>query len=353
MTTHIITMTEAGAVSLGEEEPALSLFKKRGPKKSTIRKRPFAASASDSSEYSSEDEDGRRVKRRRKAAVVSASSRVKNSSSGIQDFSVSKFVADRSAQINHTSDATKQTDWYEEGTQKEIDSKPRLSNSIALEVEQNIQDDGTYKGNSEYKSFIQKNLNAASKKVGPMKAPTNVRVNTEFDYKPDICKDYKQTGFCGYGDGCRFLHAREDVKQGWQLDREWENVTKGKKVTGGITVSSRKQSVEFDEDEDEKEAAALEGIPFACIICKESYKAPIVTKCGHYFCEACALKRFKKTPNCAACGSGTGGVFNGAKNLKKLLEKKKEREAKQREIAREDGEDLSDTDQDSEAESTH
>lgn len=72
--------------------------------------------------------------------------------------------------------------------------------------------------------------------------------------------------------------------------------------------------------------AELEKIPFACIICKESYKNPIVTKCGHYFCESCALRRYRKNPSCAACGAGTGGVFNVAKNLKKLLEKKKERE---------------------------
>jgi RING finger protein 113A len=71
----------------------------------------------------------------------------------------------------------------------------------------------------------------------------------------------------------------------------------------------------------------LENIPFACIICKESYKNPIITRCGHYFCESCALKRYRKDPSCAACGAGTNGVFNSAKNLKKLLDKKRERAA--------------------------
>jgi RING finger protein 113A len=74
----------------------------------------------------------------------------------------------------------------------------------------------------------------------------------------------------------------------------------------------------------------LESIPFVCIICKENYKHPIVTKCGHYFCESCALKRYKKDPSCAACGSGTGGVFNTAKTLNRLLERKREREAKKK-----------------------
>ena len=100
---------------------------------------------------------------------------------------------------------------------------------------------------------------------------------------------------------------------------------------------------EADSEEDEK---MLEGIPFACIICKEGYKNPIITKCGHYFCEDCALKRYRKTPNCAACGAGTNGVFNGAKGLKKLLERKRERAQKRREKAREAGEEVSEDDED-------
>jgi hypothetical protein len=40
-----------------------------------------------------------------------------------------------------------------------------------------------------------------------------------FDYQPDICKDYKETGFCSYGDSCKFLHDRGDYKSGWELER--------------------------------------------------------------------------------------------------------------------------------------
>lgn len=136
-----------------------------------------------------------------------------------------------------------------------------------------------------------------------------MRTITTFDFAPDVCKDYKQTGFCGFGDSCKFLHAREDYKQGWELERDWE-------------VGAKKIAV-VDEEEDE-----LEGVPFVCWICREDYKDPVVTKCGHYFCEKCALKRFRKTPNCAVCGVGTGGVFNAAKGLKKLLERKTERAKK-------------------------
>ncbi len=133
------------------------------------------------------------------------------------------------------------------------------------------------------------------------------------------------------------MHAREDYKQGWELEKDWLKADpKSKKGQSTSQRSAKSDNQEEDED------SILENIPFACIICKKSYNFPIVTKCGHYFCESCALQRYRKTPNCAACGAGTGGVFNGAKGLKKLLDKKRERKEKAREEARERGEEISD-----------
>lgn len=142
------------------------------------------------------------------------------------------------------------------------------------------------------------------------------------------------------GDGCIFLHAREDFKQGWQLDREWDTVTNGKTNLGGTVVASANRD-KVDGDDDDEDAELLANIPFKCIICMDAYKEPVVTKCGHYFCESCALKRYRKDPSCAACGSGTNGVFNSAKRLKKLLDKKREKAAKRRQAAIEAGEEVS------------
>lgn len=151
----------------------------------------------------------------------------------------------------------------------------------------------------------------------------------------------------GYGDNCKYLHAREDYKHGWELDRDWEIGTKGKKLTGRTVASANRPGTAAADTEDgEDEDALLESIPFACIICKNSYTNPIITKCGHYFCEACALQRYRKNPSCAACGAGTGGVFNVAKKLKRLLERKRERAKQRREEAREKGEEVSDDDAD-------
>jgi len=56
---------------------------------------------------------------------------------------------------------------------------------------------------------------------GPIRAPAHLRSTIRWDYQPDICKDFKETGFCGFGDSCKFMHDRTDYKLGWQLEREY------------------------------------------------------------------------------------------------------------------------------------
>ncbi|KAI1327051.1 hypothetical protein F5Y16DRAFT_373093 [Xylariaceae sp. FL0255] len=325
----------------------VAIFKKRGAKgkAANIRKRaatpPPQNSDSDSDFTSSEDEStGQRIKRRKKnnnTGVVTASSR-DNKPSAPKENSTVIYEADRTVPITSTNDATKRTDWYDED--KNLLGKTRTLPSIDSSTA-----DGTYKGLSHKTQFIPRNPNAPSRKVGPIKAAANIRTITTTDFAPDVCKDYKQTGFCGFGDNCKFLHAREDYKQGWQLDREWENVTKGKKSSSstGKVVASANRDTKGGADGDDSDAAdeaLLEKIPFACIICKGPYKEPIVTRCGHYFCLPCALQRYRKEPSCAACGAGTNGVFNTAKTLNKLLEKKKRRQERKRQKAIEAGEEV-------------
>lgn len=339
-------------------------FKKRGAKsKGNIRKRPASVEPeekdeSSSGEYSSsEDSTGQRVKRRKTAKLsgVSASSTnaqktVPASDDDEKDSALfaSTFKADRDVPIasSASNEATKQSNWYDEGRTADEKRSGRTASKGTGR-------DGTYKGLANQTSFIEKKPDAPSRSVGPVKAPTNVRTTTFTDYAPDVCKDYKQTGFCGFGDNCKFLHDRSDYKQGWQLDKEWENVmkgTKGKKP-GGTVVSSvggRRMADGQAEEEDDDDEAALDNIPFACFICKGPYREPVVTRCGHYFCQPCALTRYRKDPSCAACGAGTNGVFNTAKRLKKLLERKRERAAKLRQARIDAGEEVSDDDEEQE-----
>ena len=294
-------------------------FKKRANKGSNIRKRPATPPPEDSpsdSDYT-DDEAGVRVKRRKKEGVK-VSSEVRKEPQNLSKNTA--YEADRTKVITANDDATKTSNWYTEAANAA--EAARASARHAREEQEDR--DGTYKGAAGYSNFIQKGPES-TRQVGPVKAPTNVRMITVTDFAPDVCKDYKQTGFCGYGDGCKFLHAREDYKQGWQLDKEWEKVGKDKKPGSGA------KSTGDDVDDEEK---MLENIPFKCIICKDDYKRPIVTKCGHYFCEKCAMTRYMKDKRktCANCGADTGGTFNVARKLNELLEKKRRREeAKEKE----------------------
>ena len=297
---------------------AVPAFKKRTTKVSNIRKRPATpppeGSDSGSDSDYTDDEAGLRIKRRKKDGVTVSSDVVKRA----PDLSKSTtFDADRSANITTNDDATKTSNWYTEAA----NAAEAVRATVRARNEANQDQDGAYKGSASYSNFIQKNPDAPNRQVGPVKASTNVRMITLTDFAPDVCKDYKQTGFCGFGDNCKFLHAREDYKQGWQLDKEWESAGKSKKLG---TNTTNNDANEDDMDEEEK---MLEKIPFACIICKEPYKNPVVTKCGHYFCEKCAMGRYMKEKKrmCAACGLDTNGTFHVAKKLKELLEKKRRR----------------------------
>lgn len=36
-------------------------------------------------------------------------------------------------------------------------------------------------------------------RVGPIRATQYMRSSVRWDYAPDICKDYKETGYCTFG----------------------------------------------------------------------------------------------------------------------------------------------------------
>jgi len=81
-----------------------------------------------------------------------------------------------------------------------------------------------------------------------------------------------------------------------------------------------------------REVVEEEPLPFACLICREPFTEPVVTRCGHYFDMQCALQRYARNSKCAACGAATNGaslvggranvagIFNRAD---KILEKKR------------------------------
>ena len=157
-------------------------------------------------------------------------------------------------------------------------------------------------------------------------------MSVRFDYQPDVCKDYKETGYCGFGDACKFLHDRGDHKSGWQIDREWEEKQKKE-----AEDKKKREAGIFDDDGADREGGEREGkdedgLPFACLSCKRPWATagerreeglaafdPVVTRCGHHFCEACALRNAASDPKCPVCGKAHGGTFNVAREIVRKL----------------------------------
>lgn len=168
--------------------------------------------------------------------------------------------------------------------------------------------------------------------AGPLKAPTFVRTTSRFDYQPDICKDYKETGFCGFGDTCIYLHDRGNTLSGWQLEEEYERKKKeaqnAKEQEMDLfcrEVSSNDPSGEGSSGNKSSSASATvteDDIPFACHLCRNPFTDPIVTKCNHYFCQKCIMGYLKEedTMSCPICSKDTYGVFN---HPTKLVSKKR------------------------------
>lgn len=186
-----------------------------------------------------------------------------------------------------------------------------------------------YRGQKAYRQYTGKSEsfdNQVLQGAGPARAPVNFRASSLFDYKPDICKDYKETGFCGYGDACKFLHDRSDYKFGWQLEKQWEDEQREKAHAAALKAFDDGASNSAAAGGSGASAGADDKLPFACLICREPWHAkssPVVTRCEHYFCESCALQHAAKTKRCFVCAENTGGIFNASKALQEKIERQR------------------------------
>ena len=164
------------AVSAGPDAP-VAMFKRRGAMaKKNTRKRltaPALSQSEDSSDDSAyEDDFGRSIKKRKKNTGTVTASSAQNRSTNTE-LAASTFTADRSIPISTSKDATKTSNWFDEDSN---DTRP--SGQAARATQEGSQrPEGTYKGLANQPKFIQKNPNAPTRSMGPVKVKLIVYSN--------------------------------------------------------------------------------------------------------------------------------------------------------------------------------
>ncbi|BGP12787.1 hypothetical protein JCM10213_007301 [Rhodosporidiobolus nylandii] len=304
---------------MADSDAPVTFIKKRKGAPSGLRKKPAATSSAPSvNDEPAASEVVHATKRSITSHLVqgTGSKRRRTDDAGAADLSDSEDEKEQERKayaVRHSSDRQAQRRRSESPpawvSSEQVKEMARDKNARPEDAQR---DDGLYHGSKAEKHQV-------PKAFGPVKGgPANVRTITLVDYQPDVCKDYKETGFCGFGDTCKFLHDRGDYLHGWQLDNSFLS---NSAASGSFMA---KQRARDGEDEEAASDSENEDLPFACLICRKPFGPdPVVTLCGHYFDSACAIKRFAKTGKCFACGASTNGVFNRAK---KLIDKQKERE---------------------------
>lgn len=244
------------------------------------------------------------------------------------DFSSKEFTSDTdkakelmddlkyksSYSLQNRNDATKE---IEIDTERDKDARAIIDRNMKIskdKLQGKIAED-SYMGKSATIIYAEKSEKDLSRykvtgTMGPLRAPSNVRITCRFDYAPGICKDYKETGYCGFGDGCVFMHDRGDYKSGWEIEEEWKQQQKKKeKLTREGKYNEDNSDDSYNEFENES------NIPMKCQKCENDFVSPISTICEHYFCERCAMSHYAKSSSCYVCKKSTQGIFNNAEKL--------------------------------------
>ncbi|KAG0456592.1 hypothetical protein HPP92_024380 [Vanilla planifolia] len=328
------TVAQLSGVEMADEDGNVCNFLKKPSRNKNIRKRT-------ATEFTEDDDDTNILSQRPKKSLTSAkalhfsSSTPSSNPSGADDADVEAknqgdlfhFKSTKEIQVQTDNRATASLE-----TETEFDRDARaIRERVLKRAEESLKGKSSsepgkekvYRGihaYTDYKAGFRREQTVAGEKAGgahgPLRASAHIRTSARFDYQPDICKDYKETGYCGFGDACKFMHDRGDYKSGWQLEKEWEEKEKARKRE--LAMGGEAEHIGGRDDEDDGDE-----LPFACFICRMPFEDAVVTKCKHYFCEHCALKHHSKNKKCFVCNAPTLGIFNTAHEIRKKMAQEK------------------------------
>ncbi|KAF2763351.1 hypothetical protein EJ05DRAFT_34898 [Pseudovirgaria hyperparasitica] len=290
-------------------------FKKRGAR-TNARKRP--ASPVEIAQTTIDDADSGddlRIKRHKVGKNLISSTTSDTKVHSIFTEGTSNFKSERTSAITANNDATKHSDWYEDDGFRNPNHKNITSSTSS----------GTKTTDANPNPLVPSHTKAPAKFAGPIKAAKNVRTIIITDFAPDVCKDYKKTGFCGFGDSCKYLHQRENYAAGHTLDADWDKKTKEEREGGTIVASANRRLLETTNCKESVEDPEVKASKEPCRICNGPYREPVRTKCGHYFCLKCANPAPNVTGMCPHHGDKPLKIessFTFAKKLAKLVAKR-------------------------------
>jgi len=263
----------------------------------------------------------------------------------IADTALSGFRAAETPRSRPSDDAVRTLE-----TETEVGKDTRAMHERNQKIHEGLKDGtlepGVYRGLGGYKQYAERSEGAISASkysglLGPTRGMSNVRSTMRIEYwaacsgtDGGICKDYKETGYCGFGDSCKFLHDRSDYKSGHVIEREWEEKQKAleekKRKQWEKRALRKAEAGAGEEDGSEADGSESEDeseLPEACLNCRIRWRdcksIPVQTVCGHHFCEDCAMAHYAQTPKCYTCGAPTHGIFNSCEALEEKLRQRR------------------------------
>ncbi len=174
------------------ETPTVPFFKKKGKARPTAaRKRSTSPSVAHTEASSSA-----------KSQVVLPS---KKAASNLLSAGTKRKISDRDDDLDAPEREGPDVKWSSSGSHvnaaldiiagdelEELEEKRRIREKAAAGSDDEMPDDGQYRGQSAYKSHLKKNKEIPkAMRVGPQRSTNTIRTVTIVDYQPDVCKDYK------------------------------------------------------------------------------------------------------------------------------------------------------------------
>ncbi|CAM0945954.1 unnamed protein product [Alopecurus aequalis] len=206
-----------GEPRVGGSAPACN-FVRKPPK--NIRKRPAASVGSDDEAGSGDDDSGAIAAARSKKLPSSTSKLFFSSAANSSEPRGFQFESSRTIQssTDNRATATLETETAYDRDARAIRERQLKQAEQSLKKKPSASVSGdVYRGISGYKDHkagFRREHTVSREKAGgahgPLRASAHIRPSTRIDYQRDICKDYKETGYCGYGDSCKFMHDRGD-----------------------------------------------------------------------------------------------------------------------------------------------